>query len=154
MAATAFALYGKAKKKIGNGTIILGTYASGKRFRMKLCTSAASAAVVALSTRSLLSSCTPEISARGGYVAGGRLLATTDWTQGASAKIFKFDAADLVFTASGSSLINVKYAVVGCSVAGGVHALCYSKLSTGAFTVTSPNTLTIVFDSAGIFTLA
>ena len=56
--------------------------------------------------------------------------------------------ADLVFTASGSSLINVKFAVVGVS---GGKALCYSKLSTSQFTVTSPNMLTIVFSDNGLF---
>lgn len=149
MAATAFAIYGKAKYKIGKAVINLST----GNYRLKLCTSAASAAVVAVSTRSLLSSCTPEISARGGYVAGGRLLAssTKSWTAGASAKSYKWDVPDLIFTASGSSLINVKYAVIGASVSGAVHALCYSKLSTAQFTVTSPNTLTIVFDTLGVF---
>ena len=150
MAASAFTLYSKAKKKIGNGTIPL----SSGNYRVKLCTSAASAAVN-LASRSLLSSCTPEISARGGYVAAGRLLATPVWTVGATTASYKFDAADLVFTASLSSLINVKYAVIGASVAGGVHALCFTRLTSGTqFTVTSPNTLTIVFDALGIFTLA
>jgi len=152
MAATAFVLYGKAKKKIGNGAIKLNAGA----YRVKLCRGAsASAAINARSTRSLLSSCTPEISARGGYVAGGRLLAAPVWTAGASANSWKFDATDLVFTASNSSLVNVLYAVIGASTSTGVHALCYTKLTSGTqFTVTSPNTLTIVFDALGIFTLA
>ena len=81
-------------------------------------------------------------------LAGGRALAGLQWTVGASAKSFKFDATDLIFTASGSSLINVKFAVIGTS---GAKALCWSKLSTAAFTVTSPNTLTIQFNTLGIF---
>lgn len=143
MPASAWVLYNEAKKYIGNGTIVLGTSA----MKLKLCTSASNASTLTLST---FASINNEISARGGYVAGGRALATLAWTVGASAKQYKFDADDLVFTASGSSLINVKYAVIGMS---GSKALCWSKLSTSQFTVTSPNTLTIQMNSAGIFTM-
>lgn len=141
MAASAFQLYNEAKKYIGNATINLSSAA----FKMKLCTSASNASTFTLST---FASITGEISARGGYVAGGRALASLVWTVGASAKSYKLDAADLVFTASGSSLNNVKFAVIGVSAG---KALCWSKLSTSQFTVTSPNTLTVVFDALGIF---
>ncbi len=141
MAAGAFTIYNEAKKYIGNGTLVLGTTA----FKLKLTNSGSNAETLTLST---LASVSGEISARGGYVANGKALATMAWTVGASAKSYKFDADDLVFTASGSSLINVKYAVIGVS---GGKALCWSKLSTAQFTVTSPNTLTIQFNSLGIF---
>ena len=143
MAASAFTLYNSAKKFIGGGTLVLGTAA----IRVKLCTSASNASTFTLST---FASITAEISARGGYVAGGRSLMSQVWTVGASAKSYKYDAADLVFTASGSALNNVKFAVLG--VAAG-KALCWSRLSTSQFTVTSPNTLTIQFNSLGILTL-
>lgn len=143
MAATAWSIYNKAKKYIGNGTIVLGTTA----LKMKLTTSASNASTFTLST---FASITGEISARGGYVAGGRSLGGLAWTVGASAKQYKFDSTDLVFTASGSSLINVKFAVIGVS---GGKCLCWSKLSSSQFTVTSPNTLTIQMASTGIFTL-
>lgn len=143
MSATSFSIYNRAKKYIGNGTIQLGTTA----LKMKLCTSASNASTFTLST---FASINNEISARGGYVAGGRALASLVWTTGASAKQMKFSAADIVFTASGSSLINVKFAVIGAS---GGKCLCWSKLSTAQFTITSPNTLTIQFNSSGIFTM-
>lgn len=143
MAATAWSIYNKAKKYIGNGTIVLGTTA----LKMKLTNSGSNASTFTLST---FASITGEISARGGYVAGGRSLGGLAWTVGASAKQYKFDSTDLVFTASGSSLINVKFAVIGVS---GGKCLCWSKLSSSQFTVTSPNTLTIQMASTGIFTL-
>lgn len=143
MAATAFLLYNEAKKYIGAGTIQLGVSA----FKLKLTTSASNASTFTLST---FASITGEISARGGYVAGGRALASVTWTVGASAKQYALDAADLVFTASGSALNNVKFAVIGIS---GGKALCWSRLSAAQFTVTSPNTLTIQFNASGIFTL-
>lgn len=141
MAATAFLLYNEAKKYIGNGTIVLGSAA----FKLKLTTSASNASTFTLST---FASVNGEISARGGYVANGKALANMQWTVGASAKSYKFDADDVVFTASGSSLINVKFAVIGLS---GGKALCWSRLSSSQFTVTSPNTLTIQFNTLGIF---
>lgn len=143
MAATAWNLYNAAKKYIGNGTLVLGTTA----FKLKLTTSASNASTFTLSTMAAI---TGEISARGGYVAGGRALASMIWTAGASAKQYKFSSADVVFTASGSSLINVKYAAIGVS---GGKALCWSRLTTAQFTVTSPNTLTIQMNASGIFTM-
>lgn len=143
MAATAFQLYNLAKKYIGNGTIVLGT----AQLRVKLTTSASNASTFTLSTFASISN---EISARGGYAAGGRSLQSMVWTVGASAKSYKLDAADIVFTASGSSLVNVKFAVIGVNAG---KALCWSRLSTSQFTVTSPNTLTIQFNTLGILTL-
>ena len=143
MSAGAFTLYNRAKRYIGDGTVKLGTNA----LKIRLCTSASNAETLTLS---LLSEVTNEISARGGYAAGGRSLLSMVWTVGASAKSFKLDAADMVFTASGSALNNVKYAVIGATT----KALCWSKLSTAQFTVASPNTLTIQFNSLGILTLA
>jgi hypothetical protein len=143
MSATAWLLYNEAKKYIGNGTVQLGVTA----LKMKLLTSASNASTFTLST---FASITGEISARGGYVAGGRALGGLAWTVGASAKQYKFDSTDLVFTASGSSLINVKFAAIGVS---GGKALCWSRLSTAQFTVTSPNTLTVQQNAAGIFTM-
>ena len=143
MSASAFQFYNEAKKYIGNGTIVLGTAA----FKMKLATSASNASTFTLST---FASITGEIGTSGGYVAGGKALATMAWTVGASAKQYKFDADDLIWTATGGPLTNVKYGVIGVS---GGKALCWSKLSTSQFTVTTGNTLTVQFNAAGIFTL-
>lgn len=143
MAAAAFLIYSKAKKAIGNGTIVLGTTA----MKMKLHTSASNASTFTLGT---LASVTNEISARGGYAAGGRSLASMTWTVGASAKQYAFKAASIIFSAGTSALNNVKFAVIGIS---GGAALCWSKLSTAQFNVTTGNTLTVAI-SGGIFTLS
>lgn len=143
MAATAWLLYNTAKKYIGNGTLVLGSTA----FKLKLTKSASNASTFTLST---FASVNNEISIRGGYAANGRALASMIWTVGASAKQYKFNSADVVITASGSSLVNVKFAVIGVS---GGKALCWSKLTTTQFTVASPNTLTIQMNTSGIFTM-
>lgn len=143
MAATAWTLYNTAKKYIGNGTIVLGTAA----IKTKLCTSASNASTFTLST---FAAVTNEIGTSGGYVAGGKALATMAWTVGASAKQYKFDADDQIWTATGGPLTNVKFAVMGVS---GGKCVCWSKLSAAAFTVSIGNTLTLQMNAAGIFTM-
>ena len=154
MAAGTWTIYNEAKKYLGNGTITLGAGV----FKMSLHTTGASANItnLALSTFASIGS---EISARGGYVAGGRNIgpATGLWTVGASAKIYKFTytTIGIIYTASGSSLINIRYALLRNSTgAGAGKVLCYVALSTAQFTITSPNTLTILPSAtAGVFTL-
>ena len=151
MAATAWQLYNSAKKYIGNGTITLGV----QNFKMVLATAASNASTFTLST---YASVTNEVAAAGGYVTGGRNLvpATAQWTVGASAKQQKFtmSAVGLAFTASGASLVNIRYAILRNSTgAAAGKLLCFCQLSSTQFTVTSPNTLTVFPAATGIFTL-
>ena len=147
MAASAWQLYNDGKRYIGNGTIELGV----GNFKMALFRSASNASTFTIST---FASLTNEISATGGYVTGGKALvpATGYWTTGASAKQMKFtySTVGLTFTASGASLTNVKYAVIYQS---GGKLLCFCQLSSSQFTVTSPNTLTVLPAATGVFTL-
>jgi hypothetical protein len=151
MAASAWQLYNKAKQSIGNGTITLGAGV----FKMVLARSASNASTFTLST---YASVTNEISATGGYTTGGKNLvpATGQWTVGASAKQMKFtmSTVGLAFTASGASLTNIKYAILRNSTgATAGRLLCFCQLSSSQFTVTSPNTLTVLPAATGIFTL-
>ena len=151
MAATAWQLYNKAKQYIGNGTITLGAGV----FKMVLANSASNASTFTLTAYSQI---TGEISATGGYVSGGKNLvpATALWTVGASAKQFKFtmSTVGLAFTASGASLTNIRYAILRNSTGVGAgRLLCFCQLSSSQFTVTSPNTLTVLPAATGIFTL-
>ena len=147
MAASAWTLYNSGKRYIGNGTIELGV----GNFKMALFRSASNTSTFTLST---FASLTNEISATGGYVSGGIALdpATGQWTVGASAKQMKFTyaIAGITFTASGASLNNIKYAVIYQS---GGKLLCFCQLSSSQFTVSSPNTLTVLPAATGVFTL-
>ena len=162
MAAGTWKIYAAAKRKIGTGGAAMtsgGITLGVGVFKMSLHRTSASANIKVLSTRSTFASIGSEISARGGYIAGGRNLvpATGKWSAKNSAKqlVFYYSTAGLVFTASGSSLVNVRYAVIRTSSsASGGKVLCFCSLTTAAFTVTSPNTLTITPDATnGIFTL-
>ncbi len=151
MAATAWQLYNSAKQYIGNGTITLGAGV----FKMVLAQTASNASTFTLST---YASVTNEVAAAGGYVTGGRNLvpATAQWTVGASAKQQKFtmSAVGLAFTASGANLVNVRYAILRNSTgAAAGKLLCFCQLSSTQFTVTSPNTITVLPAATGIFTL-
>jgi len=146
MAASPWAFYNIAKKRIGNGDILL----DAGIWKVVLSGSASNASLATLSKTSQI---TDELAVQGGYVAGGRTLSTVAWTIAGGS--VKFDACDLIFTASGANLSDIKYAVIHTSV-GAVtsgYLLCWSKLSTAQFTVTTGNTLTIQMAAAGIFTL-
>lgn len=143
MAASAWNIYNSAKKYFGNGTIKLGA----DTFRLKLTSNASNASTFTLST---FQSANAEVTG-GGYPANGKVIGSTTWNTGTSAKQMKFTGNAVIFTANGSTIPNVMYAVIGNSANGKV--LCWSKLSTAAFNVTSPNTLTITPNANGIFTM-
>lgn len=146
MAATAWTLFNKAKKKIGNGTIQLGTNV----LKMQLHTSAA----VGFTTTSLIStaaSVTGEVAAGNGYATGGQTLASVTWTTGASAGQYRLNSGNPIWTATGGNIANIKFGLIKNSAG---QALCWSKLTTAQFTLTINNTLTVQMAAAGIFTLA
>jgi hypothetical protein len=153
MAATAWQLYNDGKRYIGNGTIELGV----SNFKMALFRTSASALINNL-TLSTFGSLSSEISATGGYTAGGKALVpgTGQWTVGASATQMKFtySTVGLTFTASGAPLTNVRYAVIyKDGVGSAAKLLCFCALSSAQFTVVSPNTLTVLPAATGVFTL-
>lgn len=153
MAAQAWKIYAKAKRHIARGEITLHTGV----FRMSLHRNSASATITSLSTFSLKSQIAGEISATGGYAAGGRAIPGTTFTVGASAQQYRFSytTAGLVFTASGAALNNIRYALIMKSVtATSGLIICYCSLSSAAFTIASGNTLTILPAAVGVFTLA
>ena len=150
MAATAWQLYNQAKRYIGNGTIELGV----GNFKMALFRGSSNASTFTLST---LGSVTLQISATGAYVTGGEALnpATGQWTIGASTDQMKFTytAVGITFTASGSNLNQIKYAVIYQGSGSAAKLLCFCALSSAAFDVSDPNTLTVLPAATGVFTL-
>lgn len=151
MAVGAYTFYNTFRKKLGTKLLQMGT----DTFKMALFTSASNAATLTLST---LGSVTNEIAATGGYVAKGRNMVTPGWVQGTSAKQYKFSAGAPVFTANGGALTNVKFAVIvddSVGASAGLRPLvCFSQLSTGQFTISTGNTMSIINPATGVFTLA
>jgi hypothetical protein len=149
MAAGAWTVYNLAKKKIGNGSISLASTA----FRITLHTSASNANTATLG---VYNSVNNEVTEANGYSSSGKALANEVWTVGASAAQYKFDADDVVWTGTGGSIANIKFAVIWLSAAASAnrHLLCRSQLTTSQFTLASGNTLTLQMNSSGILTLA
>jgi hypothetical protein len=148
MAAGAWAVYNEAKKYIGNGTIKL----DGTAYRITLHTSASNANTATLSIYSEL---TNEVAEANGYSSSGKALTGEVWTVGASAGSYKFDVDDVVWTGTGGTIPNIKFAVIS-HTSGGASGklLCRSQLTTSQFTLASGNTLTLAINSAGVLTLA
>ena len=144
MAAAAWRLYAKAKEYIGDGTITLGTGG----FKMALFKGSSNASTITLST---LASVTVQASG-GAYTAGGKYLAPSagTWTLAGSTVTFDYTTLGITFTASGSDISAVQYAVIHNSAG---KLLCWSKLSASAFSVADPNTLTVLPAATGVFTL-
>jgi alcohol dehydrogenase YqhD (iron-dependent ADH family) len=144
MAAAAWRLYAKAKEYIGDGTITLGTGG----FKMALFRGSSNASTVTLSTLVQIS---VQVSG-GAYVAGGKYLAPSagTWTLAGSTVTFDYSTIGITFTASGSNISAVQYAVIHNSAG---KLLCWSKLSASAFSVADPNTLTVLPAATGVFTL-
>jgi hypothetical protein len=151
MSVQAFSFYNKAKKYI-SGTINLGSTS----FFAHLITSAGNFATKTLST---LGSLTSEVASGNGYKKSGKALTSVTWSTGASAAQEKFTSAAFVWTATGGTIPNVKGLVIvartGASAKDGANKLLtYASLSSGQFTISQNNTLTITPNASGIFTLA
>ena len=148
MAAAAWSVYNEAKKKIGNGTLSL----AATTFRVALFKSSSNFATF---TSSIKPELTNEVTQANGYTTSGKACASEVWTVGASAKQYKFDFDDLVFTASGGNITSIKAAVVFVSAAASASRflLCFSSLTSSEFTLSSGNTLTLQINASGVLTL-
>jgi hypothetical protein len=147
MAASAFVIPNETKKYIGSADIDL----DGANFRMSLFTSASNLAA----TLSVISEVTNEVAEANGYSSSGKALTGVTWAVGASASEMRFDCTAVVWTATGGTIPNVKFAVIwksGAS-AGARKIVAYSQLSASQFTIGSGNTLTVTPSANGIFEL-
>jgi hypothetical protein len=149
MAAQAWGIYNLSKKKIGNTSINL----AATTYRITLHTSASNAATFTLG---VYNSVTGEVTEANGYSSSGKALTSEVWTVGASAKQYKFDCDDPIWTATGGTIPNIKLAVIYLSAAATAnrHLLCRASLTSAQFTLSSGNTLTLQMNSAGVFTVA
>ena len=148
MAVGAWTFYNEFKKYMADGTLDL----DGTTFRISMFTSASNAATATLS---VVGSLTNELTEANGYSSSGKQLSAVTWAAGASASEMRFDSTAKIWTATGGTISNIKFAVIwaaGAS-AGARKLVCYSQLSTAQFNVTSGNTITITPSANGIFEL-
>ena len=143
MAASGFTLYNLAKKKLCDGTLDLDTDV----FIAVLLQAASNAETATLGTYGSLTS---EVANGNGYTTGGKSLTSITWAEGASAGEYRFDAADFTQTAVAGTISNVKYLVIKSSTN---HLLCWMRLSSAQFDLTSAQVMTVQFSGNGIFEL-
>ena len=148
MAAGTWTIYNSFKMYMADGTLDLDT----TNFRMTLHTSASNAATA---TISVIGSVDNEVTSAAKYSSSGQALAAVTWATGASAGEMRFDATANVWSASGATIANVRYAVIWASgaSAGARKVVAYAALSTAQFSISDGDTLTVTPSANGIFEL-
>lgn len=149
MAADAWVLHDSAKEYMGDATIDL----DGDTFKAILVTSASNLATTSVNGYATV---TNELSTAAGYTSGGLALSSVTWTN--SSGTITFDCADLVWTASGGSIVARLAGIYDDTVTTPVAdpVVCHSLLdnSPADVTATDGNTFTIAINASGVFTLA
>lgn len=142
-----FTFFDEFKKYLGDGTIDLDTHT----FKWALTNTAPTTG-----TNTVLADIT-QISAANGYTSGGTALGSVTWTEtGSGTGIWRFSAADTVFTASGGSIAAFRYAVLydDTPTTPAADPLVGLLDYGSSVTITVGNTFTIDVGAGGIFTLA
>ena len=143
MAASAWSFYNSFREYVGKAEfdIVANT------FKMAVFTNATT--TVTTKTLSTYASLNGEATGSS-YVTGGKNMVSKTWASVATDK-YRFGAANLIFTASGSDISNIQYAVLYKDSG---KLIAYSQLTTTAFNLAQDNTLTIAPSANGIFELS
>ena len=151
MAAGKWKLYEKANLRLADGTFDMDNASLGLTMALFLSTSNCNTLSVGTGVYGDL---TNEHANANGYTTGGIALTGEVWTN--SASVATFDCNDVVWTASGGSIV-ARFAVIYCNAT--VNSivkplLCVSLLDTtpANVTATDGNTLTISINASGVFT--
>ncbi len=152
MVAGAWKIFNNAKFGIGDGSF--GDL-DANAYRIALFQSAGTliSAGTDITIQSSVSAIQAQVANGNGYVTGGAAMANPSWT--ALGATIKFDGDDVVWTATGGTIPNIKTAVIVTSIAANSGLiLAFSTLTTTQFTLGTGNTLTIQMDGTdGVFTL-
>jgi len=153
MAAGKFKLYDKAKLRLADGTFDMDNAALGLTMALFLSTSNANTLSVGTGVYGDL---TNEHANANGYTTGGIALTAETWVEAAGT--ITADCADVVWTASGGSII-ARFAVIYCNatvntIVKPLLAVCLLDTTPADVTTTTGNTLTIQINASGLFTLS
>lgn len=112
--------------------------------------------VPSASAHTVFADATNELTTANGYTAGGATLAGVVWTQ--STATVMWDANDVVWTASGGSIVSRTLVIRASGTLNGhvdpLVAWVLMDTTPADITVTTGNTLTIVWNASGIFVLS
>ncbi len=151
-AAGKWKVYEKAKKYLSDGTFDLDLTTNWK---LALFLSTSNANTLSVGT-AIYGDLTNEHANANGYTTGGAAMSGITWTQ--SGGTVTFDANDVVFTASGGSIV-ARFAVIYenatlNTIVKPILCVCLLDTAPADITATDTNTLTIQFNASGIFTLS
>ena len=149
MAANAWDFYNEFTEFIADGTIDLDS----DTFKMALFLSTSNAATLSTSG---LGNLTNQHAAGNGYTTAGETMTSVTWNR--SGGTTTFDCADVVWTASGGSIV-ARFAViyddtVTSPVADPLVAFSLLDNTPADVTATNGNTLTVQISTSGVFTIA
>jgi len=152
MAAGKWKLYDKAKEYLADGTFDLDATTNWK---MALFLSTSDANTLT-NVNALYGDLTNEHANGNGYTTGGEAITGVTWTE--SSGTITFDCDNVVWTASGGSIVS-RFAVIyqNATLNGAVKPLlcvCLLDTTPADTTATSGNTLTIAINASGVFTLS
>jgi hypothetical protein len=153
MAAGKWKVYDLAKLRLADGTFDMDNASLGLTMALFLSTSNAETLSVGTGVYGDL---TNEHANANGYTTGGIALTGETWLN--SSGTSTFDCNDVVWTASGGSIV-ARFAVIYCNATVNTIVkplLCVSLLDTtpANVTATTGNTLTIAINVSGVFTLS
>lgn len=151
-AAGKWKIYDLAKKYLADGTHDLDDTTNWK---VALFLSTSNANTLSVGTN-VYGDLTNEHANANGYTTGGVALPTETWTNAAGT--ITWDAADVVWTASGGSIV-ARFAVIYRNatvnaIVKPLLAVCLLDTAPADVTATTGNTLTIQMNASGIFTLS
>lgn len=149
MAADAWVVHDKIKEYMGNKVVDF----DADSFKANLYLSTSNIATTSVNA---LSTATNQVATGAGYTQNTKAVTSPTWAE--SAGVCTFDCADIVWTASGGSIVARFAAIYDDTVASPVvdPIVCHSLLdnSPANVTATDGNTFTITIHANGVFTLA
>lgn len=153
MAAGKWKLYADAKKYLADGTFDMDNASLGLTMALFLSTSNANTLTTGTDVYGDL---TNEHANANGYTTGGIALTGETWLE--SSGTITFDCNDVVWTASGGSIV-ARFAVIYCnatvnSIVKPLLCVCLLDTTPADVTATNGNTLTIAINASGVFTLS
>ncbi len=160
MAASAWTVFNTFRRDLGtNG---MGNLSAAASFDMHLFTTAASANVkndVLSTLGSMSTGANMEVANANGYLQSGRVIVPT-WTSGDSIGQWRWDMSDIIWTATGGTIVDIRYAVIVARTQdSGKNALnpvmMRAALTAIEFTLQQGSTLTVSTPAGdGIFELS
>jgi len=144
MGAGPWRFYYNTRKAIGQG----GLDFSEGPFAMQLYGNASNCNDL---TRINFSELTGQLPTANGYTNGGKQLTGLVWDVGIDLSEYRFSCDDVVWTATGGDISNIRWAVIVNTADG--NLVCVAELETFPMVVTNGNAFAVAANEGGIFEL-